>query len=137
MPRASTAAHDRVIASVTRPEAGPARSLGSFGLGDELALLTSRVSAVAAALLRRGPDTTPTTARRSRRAGPWYLRPGGVAAFATMFHRVRSRGPIVPTLRPFARRCCRTSGRRRSLWPCKETTPREAVHPLHGGRRPH
>jgi len=49
---------------------------------------------------------------------------------------VRSRGPIVPTFRPFARRCCRTSRRGRSLWPCRETTPREALYPLHGRRRP-
>ena len=50
--------------------------------------------------------------------------------------RVGSRGPIVPTFRPFARRCCRTSRRRRSLWPCRETTPREALHSPRRRRRP-
>jgi hypothetical protein len=51
--------------------------------------------------------------------------------------RVGSPGPIVPTFRPFGRRCCRTGRRGRSLWPCRETPPREALDPLHGRGRPH
>ena len=54
------------------------------------------------------------------RTRPSAVRGGGTRT-------VGSRGPIVPTFRPFARRCCRTNRRRRSLWPCTETTPREAL----------
>jgi hypothetical protein len=55
VPRASTAAHDRVIASVNRPDAGP--PLGT-SVSAVSALLTNRVSAVAgmAALLNRVPE---------------------------------------------------------------------------------
>jgi hypothetical protein len=83
MPRASTAAHDRVIAFANPPEAGPAPIIWDLVLDDHPALLTNRVSAVAgmAALLNLAhaykaavvgttrPDTTPPTATRSRRAG--------------------------------------------------------------------
>jgi hypothetical protein len=49
MARAPTAAHDRVMASVNRPDAGRARDhFGDCGLDDHPALPTNRVSAVAA-----------------------------------------------------------------------------------------
>ena len=69
MSRASTAAHDRVIASVNRPEAAPgADPLRNLGLDDPPALLTNRVAAVAgiAAFLNRvtskGSSTRPDRA---------------------------------------------------------------------------
>src|SRR3954447_22671972 len=125
VPRASTAAHDRVIASVNRPEAGPTPITWELRT-------------------RRSPRAPNEPSLRGRWHGRLarqrdiqgaaqprpYLQGGGST-------RVGSRGPIVPTFRPFARRCCRTSRRRRSLWPCRETTPREALDPLDGRRRPH
>jgi hypothetical protein len=72
VPRASNAAHDRLIASVNRPEAARPRSLGDFGLGDHPAVLANRVSAVAGmavvfnSVTSRGRSTAPIpTTRRS------------------------------------------------------------------------
>src|SRR4051794_7249281 len=105
MPRASTAAHDRVIASVTRPETGPARSLGAFGLDVPL---DTRVKERATGLLPVSP-TLLRLALVARAQVPGICRPVWIAAFTTVFHRgldhvARSSRPLGWSLVVVARR---------------------------------